>query len=206
MPLNAPPWRCRGAGTAGQQAFSGLIAGWAWRGPRETRGRAADLTGQYRFRLGREGGGVDAGGACPAVDCMVGAGQGTPAAVPPALTRHRTAQPFPNVSLVPPGLPWAAGAPGERLRASLGAGSVRRRRGGQVPSVPPQVRITAMFCGNSSLLHGNPGPGTPHALRGTSAAKCRARRPLCVSVPPAGLDVVSLFISSYLRYASPVSR
>lgn len=55
--------------------------------------------------------------------------------------------------------------------------------GGQVPSVPPQVRITAMFCGNSSLLHGNPGPGTPHALRGTSAAKCRARRPLCVSVP-----------------------
>lgn len=85
--------------------------------------------------------------------------------------------------LVPPGLPWAAGAPGERLRASLGAGSVRRRRGGQVPSVPPQVRITAMFCGNSSLLHGNPGPGTPHALRGTSAAKCRAGRPLCVSVP-----------------------
>lgn len=98
MPSNAPPWRCRGAGTAGQQAFSGLIAGWAWRGPRETRGRAADLTGQYRFRLGREGGGVDAGGACPAVDCMVGAGQGTPAAVPPALTRHRTAQPFPNVA------------------------------------------------------------------------------------------------------------
>lgn len=64
-----------------------------------------------------------------------------------------------RMSLVPPGLPWAAGAPGERLRASLGAGSVRRRRGGQVPSVPPQVRITAMFCGNSSLLHGNPGPG-----------------------------------------------
>lgn len=84
--------------TAGQQAFSGLIAGWAWRGPRETPGRAADLTGQYRFRLGREGGGVDAGGACPAVDCMVGAGQGTPAAVPPALTRHRTAQPFPDVA------------------------------------------------------------------------------------------------------------
>lgn len=84
--------------TAGQQAFSGLIAGWAWRGPGETRGRAADLTGQYRFRLGREGGGVDAGGACPSVDCMVGAGQGTPAAVPPALTRHRTAQPFPNVA------------------------------------------------------------------------------------------------------------
>lgn len=111
-----------------------------------------------------------------------------------------------RMSLVPPGLPWAAGAPGERLRASLGAGSVRRRRGGQVPSVPPQVRITAMFCGNSSLLHGNPGPGTPHALRGTSAAKCRARRPLCVSVPPAGLDVVFLCTSSYLRYASPVSR
>lgn len=88
-----------------------------------------------------------------------------------------------RMSLVPPGLPWAAGAPGELLRASLGAGSVRRRRGGQVPSVPPQVRITAMFCGNSSLLHGNPGPGTPHALRGTSEAKCRAGRPLCVSVP-----------------------
>lgn len=34
---------------------------------------SADLTGQYRFRLGREGGGVDAGGACPSVDCMVGA-------------------------------------------------------------------------------------------------------------------------------------
>lgn len=142
----------------------------------------------------------------------MGAGQGTPAAVPPALTRHRTAQPFPNV----------ASASG----AAVGGWSPRRASAGE--SGRRLCKATSgwagAFCPSAGQNHSHvlwellaparePRAGDPSRAQGHlccqvqgGAAALRLCPPLCVSVPPAGLDVVSLFISSYLRYASPVSR
>lgn len=105
-------------------------------------------------------------------------------AVPPALTWHRTAQPFPNV----------ASASG----AAVGGWSPRRASAGE--SGRRLCKATSgwagAFCPSAGQNHSHvlwellapareprAGPGTPHALRGTSEAKCRAGRPLCVSVP-----------------------